>query len=82
MAEERLAADTFLLFLRVLRARFPGVGDFQQRLAIFSAHLARDAETIRRVFSEFVRFQQPRLLSPCKEATPIFGTLFSNNFVM
>lgn len=57
-------AEIHFLFLRILRARFPRAGDFQQRLAVLSAHLARDTETIRRVFSEFVGLLQPRLLSP------------------
>lgn len=70
------------LFFRVARARFPRVGNIQQGLPVLSAHLARDANTIRRVFPEFFRLPQPGLLSPRNGATRVFGTLFSNNFVM
>ena len=76
------AAEAPFLFFRILGARLPGVGDFQQGLPVPSAHLVRNADTILRVFPEFVRLPQPGLLSPRSEATPVFGTLFSNNFVM
>lgn len=76
------AAEALFLFFRILRARLPGVGDFQQGLPILSVHLARDADTIRRVFPEFFRLPQPGLLGSHKGATLFFGTLFFNNFVM
>ena len=75
------AVEALFLFFRILCAHLPGVGNFQQGLPVLSAHLARDADTIRRVLPEFFRLPQPGLLSPT-EATPIFGTLFFNNFVM
>jgi len=78
----RSAAEAPFFFLRILRARLPGVGDLQQGLPVPPAHLVRDADAIRRVFPEFFRLPQPGLLSPCNKATPVFGTLFSNNFVM
>lgn len=75
------AVEALFLFFRILCAHLPGVGNFQQGLPVLSAHLARDADTICRVLPEFFRLPQPGLLSPT-EATPIFGTLFFNNFVM
>ena len=80
-ASNSLAAGTFFLFFRVLRTHFPGGGDVQQDLPVLPAHLARNADAIGCVFPEFFRLQQPRLLNPRKEATSIFGTLFSNNIV-
>ncbi len=79
---DRSAAEALLLFFGVLRARFPRLGNFQQRLPVRSAHLARDTEAISRVLPEFFRLPQRGLLSPRNEATPVFGTLFSNNVVM
>ena len=51
------AAEALFLFFRIL-CEISGVGDFQKRLADFSAHLARDADTIRRAcpnFSDFLK---------------------------
>ena len=78
----RSAAEAPFPFFRVPRAHLPSVGNFQQSSPVLSAHLIRDADTIRRVFPEFFRLPQPGLLGPRKRATPVFGTLFSNNFVM